>query len=159
MLIIQEFSKEIPLLSLDNHHSKWRRYRCRCFCCDDVIGLFQRSTTFDWSVTKFEVRKCDGIIEHSLISSFFYRHNTEKVIYFLLLDRKMRQPSYEDAEDAKHRSRSGSRKTLCHYSFCNDVFFSFLQLMCLKNVSIVIVRMESGKVQIRTPIGQALLVN
>ncbi|CAF0995890.1 unnamed protein product [Adineta ricciae] len=34
------------------------------------------------------------------------KHNTEKVIYFLLLDRKMRQPSYEDAEDAKHRSRS-----------------------------------------------------
>ncbi|CAF4653893.1 unnamed protein product [Rotaria sp. Silwood1] len=36
------------------------------------------------------------------------KHNTEKVIYFLLLDRKMRQPSYDDAEDAKQRSRSGS---------------------------------------------------
>ncbi|CAF1116942.1 unnamed protein product [Adineta steineri] len=36
------------------------------------------------------------------------KHNTEKVIYFLLLDRKMRQPSYEDVEDAKQRSRSGS---------------------------------------------------
>ncbi|UJR15417.1 hypothetical protein I4U23_002363 [Adineta vaga] len=34
------------------------------------------------------------------------KHNTEKVIYFLLLDRKMRQPSYEDMEDAKQRSRS-----------------------------------------------------
>lgn len=41
---------------------------------------------------------------------FFFRHNTEKVIYFLLLDRKMRQPSYDDAEETKHRSRSGSRK-------------------------------------------------
>jgi hypothetical protein len=40
-----------------------------------------------------------------------FRHNTEKVIYFLLLDRKMRQPSHEDAEDAKQRSRSGSRKS------------------------------------------------
>ncbi|CAF2592840.1 unnamed protein product [Rotaria sp. Silwood2] len=36
------------------------------------------------------------------------KHNTEKVIYFLLLDRKMRQPSYDDVEDAKQRSRSGS---------------------------------------------------
>ncbi|CAF1240490.1 unnamed protein product [Rotaria magnacalcarata] len=36
------------------------------------------------------------------------KHNTEKVIYFLLLDRKLRQPSYEDVEDAKQRSRSGS---------------------------------------------------
>jgi len=36
------------------------------------------------------------------------KHNTEKVIYFLLLDRKMRQPSYDDAEETKHRSRSGS---------------------------------------------------
>lgn len=38
------------------------------------------------------------------------RHNTEKVIYFLLLDRKMRQPSHDDVEDAKQRSRSGSRQ-------------------------------------------------
>jgi BR serine/threonine kinase len=36
------------------------------------------------------------------------KHNTEKVIYFLLLDRKMRQPSHDDIEDAKQRSRSGS---------------------------------------------------
>ena len=36
------------------------------------------------------------------------KHNTEKVIYFLLLDRKMRQPSHEDAEETKQRSRSGS---------------------------------------------------
>jgi BR serine/threonine kinase len=39
------------------------------------------------------------------------KHNTEKVIYFLLLDRKMRQPSHDDIEDAaKQRTRSGSRK-------------------------------------------------
>ncbi|UJR31302.1 hypothetical protein I4U23_018800 [Adineta vaga] len=36
------------------------------------------------------------------------KHNTEKVIYFLLLDRKLRQPSQDDTEDTKHRSRSGS---------------------------------------------------
>ena len=40
----------------------------------------------------------------------FRRHNTEKVIYFLLLDRKLRQPTHEDPEDTKQRSRSGSRK-------------------------------------------------
>ncbi|CAF2741843.1 unnamed protein product [Rotaria sp. Silwood2] len=36
------------------------------------------------------------------------KHNTEKVIYFLLLDRKLRQPSHEDPEETKQRSRSGS---------------------------------------------------
>ncbi len=40
----------------------------------------------------------------------FLRHNTEKVIYFLLLDRKLRQPTLDDSDDAKQRSRSGSRK-------------------------------------------------
>lgn len=44
---------------------------------------------------------------------FLCRHNTEKVIYFLLLDRKLRQPTHEDSEDTKQRSRSGSRKTMC----------------------------------------------
>ncbi|CAF1026790.1 unnamed protein product [Rotaria sordida] len=36
------------------------------------------------------------------------KHNTEKVIYFLLLDRKLRQPSHEDPDETKQRSRSGS---------------------------------------------------
>lgn len=49
-----------------------------------------------------------------------FRHNTEKVIYFLLLDRKLRQPSYEDVEDAKQRSRSGSRKFL----FCIHIQYN-----------------------------------
>ncbi len=43
---------------------------------------------------------------------FFNRHNTEKVIYFLLLDRKLRQPTHDDPEDTKQRSRSGSRKNI-----------------------------------------------
>ena len=42
----------------------------------------------------------------------FYRHNTEKVIYFLLLDRKLRQPCHDEIEEAKQRSRSGSRKLI-----------------------------------------------
>ncbi|CAF1545981.1 unnamed protein product, partial [Didymodactylos carnosus] len=41
----------------------------------------------------------------SLLNS---KHNTEKVIYFLLLDRKLRQPSMDDTEDIKSRSRSAS---------------------------------------------------
>ncbi|CAF0824075.1 unnamed protein product [Adineta steineri] len=36
------------------------------------------------------------------------KHNTEKVIYFLLLDRKLRQPTVDDTDDTKQRSRSGS---------------------------------------------------
>lgn len=30
---------------------------------------------------------------------FIFSHNTEKVIYFLLLDRKRRRPAIEDEED------------------------------------------------------------
>ena len=41
-------------------------------------------------------------------------HNTEKVIYFLLLDRKKRKPSYEDdTEIAVCRRRRGDRPQLC----------------------------------------------
>lgn len=36
-------------------------------------------------------------------------HNTEKVIYFLLLDRKKRKPSYEDDTEVIVRSRCGSQ--------------------------------------------------
>jgi hypothetical protein len=53
-----------------------------------------------------------------------YRHNTEKVIYFLLLDRKMRQPSHEDVEDAKQRSRSGSRKFIFQIFLIHSSFIS-----------------------------------
>ena len=57
----------------------------------------------------------------------FIRHNTEKVIYFLLLDRKLRQPSHDDAEDTKQRSRSGSRKTIKRFSYeINVCVFFFL---------------------------------
>ncbi|KAF6032455.1 hypothetical protein EB796_009269 [Bugula neritina] len=41
------------------------------------------------------------------------KHNTEKVIYFLLLDRKLRNPSMEDEVDRKHRS-SFARHTPSH---------------------------------------------
>ncbi|XP_070573479.1 serine/threonine-protein kinase BRSK2-like [Ptychodera flava] len=35
------------------------------------------------------------------------KHNTEKVVYFLLLDRKHRKPSQEDEIEVRHRSHSG----------------------------------------------------
>ena len=38
-----------------------------------------------------------------------FRHNTEKVVYFLLLDRKLRNPAHEDEEDIKAKSESGGR--------------------------------------------------
>jgi len=45
-------------------------------------------------------------------------HNTEKVIYFLLLDRKKRKPSYEDDTEVMVRARCGSsdppRKRIDH---------------------------------------------
>ena len=51
----------------------------------------------------------------------FRRHNTEKVIYFLLLDRKLRQPTHEDSEDTKQRSRSGSRKQIKKAFLLNEI--------------------------------------
>ena len=53
---------------------------------------------------------------YSEISNFTYiffkyyenlRHNTEKVIYFLLLERKLKNPCNEDQEEAIARSRTG----------------------------------------------------
>lgn len=35
------------------------------------------------------------------------RHNTEKVIYFLLLERKLKNPCQEDADEVVSRSRTG----------------------------------------------------
>ena len=79
--------------------------------------------------------------EEFLFSMNFFRHNTEKVIYFLLLDRKLRQPTYDDPEDTKQRSRSGSRKTLIfNYSFVKMIC-EFFQRMCHKNVLIDNVRL------------------
>ncbi|RUS81919.1 hypothetical protein EGW08_010305, partial [Elysia chlorotica] len=40
------------------------------------------------------------------------KHNTEKVVYFLLLDRKLRNPSVEDDLDVRHRSESGTHNSL-----------------------------------------------
>ena len=37
---------------------------------------------------------------------FHYRHNTEKVVYFLLLDRKLRNPSLEDEAEIRSKSES-----------------------------------------------------
>jgi len=56
-------------------------------------------------------------------------HNTEKVIYFLLLDRKKRKPSYEDDTEVMVRARCGSqdppRKRIDHCKM-NGVCFSQL---------------------------------
>lgn len=38
-----------------------------------------------------------------------YRHNMEKVIYFLLLDRKRRKPAFEDDTEVIIRNRSESK--------------------------------------------------
>ena len=59
--------------------------------------------------SKYETRCCLPN-SHSIFP--FCRHNTEKVIYFLLLDRKLRRPTQDDSEDTKQRSRSGSRKMI-----------------------------------------------
>ncbi|KAM3177685.1 hypothetical protein ACTXT7_004067 [Hymenolepis weldensis] len=40
-------------------------------------------------------------------------HNTEKVIYFLLLDRKIRSPCYEDPDEIKARSSTDKLSSPC----------------------------------------------
>lgn len=40
------------------------------------------------------------------ISALCLSHNTEKVIYFLLLERKRRRPAYEDETDSVLRIRN-----------------------------------------------------
>ena len=44
------------------------------------------------------------------------------MIYFLLLDRKLRQPTHEDPDDTKQRSRSGSRKLILKVFMCQNAF-------------------------------------
>ena len=41
------------------------------------------------------------------IFNLWFRHNTEKVIYFLLLDRKLKNPCDEDTEEVLNRSKTG----------------------------------------------------
>ena len=52
-------------------------------------------------------------------------HNTEKVVYFLLLDRKLRNPCKDDDEDIKAKSECGN-------NLCNtDEFVKhYLQYIC-----------------------------
>ena len=38
------------------------------------------------------------------------RHNTEKVVYFLLLDRKLRNPCLDDDDDVKRKYQTRKRK-------------------------------------------------
>ncbi|GAB6026005.1 hypothetical protein CHUAL_011970 [Chamberlinius hualienensis] len=50
-------------------------------------------------------------------------HNTEKVIYFLLLDRKKRKPSYEDETEViiRNRSESGIALFMIIYSYFKSI--------------------------------------
>ncbi|GFT07966.1 hypothetical protein NPIL_565171, partial [Nephila pilipes] len=50
-------------------------------------------------------------------------HNTEKVVYFLLLDRKRRKPAYEDEAESIIRNRSESGKELNTFMLRNEQFF------------------------------------
>ena len=42
-----------------------------------------------------------------VVLSCLFSHNTEKVVYFLLLDRKLRNPCKDDDEDIKAKSECG----------------------------------------------------
>lgn len=55
-------------------------------------------------------------------------HNTEKVIYFLLLDRKLRRPAFEDETEVIIRNRSES-------GTCNDKLINILVHSCLSDLA------------------------
>ena len=74
------------------------------------LGCFK-----DKEKLKHELLKPDhntGAAEQSFLGSIYLlfniRYFSEKVIYFLLLDRKQRKPSYEDETEILVRARCGS---------------------------------------------------
>jgi hypothetical protein len=54
----------------------------------------------------------EGHVPTQLVSLTHYRENQEKMIYFLLLDRKERYPSHED-EDLPPRNEIGTKLPAC----------------------------------------------
>ena len=69
-----------------------------------VFMLFHYLTHFS-SFTHFH-----SLSHFTVINS----HNTEKVIYFLLMDRKRRKPSYEDETECIIRNRSESGNSVIY---------------------------------------------
>jgi hypothetical protein len=65
------------------------------------VRLFQGTGKTHPGATGFQVSSHFGIMPLTINSTslFFHSHNTEKVIYFLLLDRKRRRPAIEDEEE------------------------------------------------------------
>lgn len=53
-----------------------------------------------------------------------YRHNTEKIIYFLLLERKLKNPCHEDHEEIGSRSRTidAPRKRIDKFKSSNGYY-------------------------------------
>lgn len=66
----------------------------------------------------------------------FSRHNTEKVVYFLLLDRKLRNPSIEDDHEIRLRSESGNysalRNQMIFLRLSRDIYFQVYYKYLLK---------------------------
>ena len=50
----------------------------------------------------------EGAEWHCSLNLYVCSHNTEKVVYFLLLDRKLRNPCKDDDEDIKAKSECGN---------------------------------------------------
>ena len=59
--------------------------------------------------------------------AWWFRHNTEKVIYFLLLDRKLKNPCDEDTEEVLNRSKTGTAlQHMSQLSNKNNLMFNFV---------------------------------
>ncbi|KAF5281054.1 hypothetical protein FQR65_LT14888 [Abscondita terminalis] len=79
------------------------------FNFEDVAEVTPDLKPFYKIITKY-VNVTKQLIEQNVLqisfSSTFVYHNTEKVIYFLLLERKRRRPAYEDETDTMLRVRT-----------------------------------------------------
>lgn len=74
-------------------------------------GFFHSTECDHWLVDWID--DCDHLLVDWIFSVQTYsRHNTEKVVYFLLLDRKLRNPSIEDDHEIRLRSESGNYSAL-----------------------------------------------
>lgn len=72
----------------------------------------------------------------NFLGAILSRHNTEKVVYFLLLDRKLRNPSIEDDHEIRLRSESGNYSALSYQMnflrLSRDIYFQVYYKYLLK---------------------------
>ena|SRR6218665_76017 len=68
-----------------------------------------------------------------------FSHNTEKVVYFLLLDRKLRKPSREDEEEVKAKTECSA----CLYWYPDVELYTWRLYLSVVSVFLLKVQREN----------------